>query len=56
MPTHKDQQPPKARSAARAWSRVEAIDRQIAKLEAERAEIVPTLQGVLDKQKPIIGQ
>lgn len=54
MPQPKDQQPPKPRSTARSWSRIEAIDRQIGnhesdigKLKTEREEIVQQLQTVL---------
>jgi hypothetical protein len=57
MSAPKDHQPPKPRTAARSWSRVEAVDRQIAKhemdiasLKNERAEIVEKLDTVLRPQ------
>jgi len=43
----KDQQPPKTRTAARSWGRVQSIDKQIARLTVERAEIVEELDKLL---------
>ena len=50
MSAAKDQQPPKPRTAARSWGRVQSIDKQIVKLSVERAEIVKELEAVLKPQ------
>jgi len=50
MQPPKDPKSPKPRTAARSWSRVQSIDKQIAKLSAERAEIVKELEAVLKPQ------